>query len=153
MRKTIAAFVASILAVVALVVGASTANAQPTGSINIVFGDEGHLLGKGVVVTLPAEITCTISGDFQFGDGFAGLRQAQGRTIVSAMGGASLSSTDCDGTPHFVNFTFFPTDAPFKPGLAVVSGSVSVCFVDPTTGESACASDSEEPKEIRLTKN
>jgi hypothetical protein len=153
MKKAIATLVASILAVVALVVGASTANAQLTGSINIVFGDEGHLIGKGVVATLPAEITCTVPGDFEFGEGFAELRQAQGRRIVIATGFASLSSTDCDGTPHFVDFTFFPTDAPFKPGLAVVSGSAFVCFFDPTTGQSACVNDPEGPKEIRLTKN
>jgi type 1 fimbria pilin len=152
MKRIIAAIVAAILAVIGLVVGASTATAQPTVSIDLVIGDEGTLIGRGAVATVPVEITCSFSGgDFQFADGLAGLRQVQGRTIVGAQGGVSLSAEDCDGTTHVAEYTFFP-DAPFRPGIAVISGSVTLCVVDPATGQQTCTSDAEGPKEIRLTK-
>ena len=151
MKKAIAAFVAAVLAVVALVVGASTASAQPTGSIDIVLGDEGQLIGKGAVATLPLEVTCTFSGDFLFSEGMASLRQAQGgHRLVTAQAGVALTSSDCDGTPHIVDLTFFPQEAPLKPGVAVAGLTVVICFADPITGESACASDSEAVKQVRL---
>ncbi|MGH9249398.1 MAG: hypothetical protein ACRD0W_07785 [Acidimicrobiales bacterium] len=151
MRKIIAAFVSPVLVVVALVVGASTAHAQPTGSIDIVLGDEGQLIGKGAVATLPLEVTCTFSGDFVFSEGMASLRQAQGgHRLVTASAGVVLQSSDCDGTPHFVDLAFFPAEAPLKPGVAVVGLTAVVCFADPATGESACVSDSEALIEVRL---
>jgi hypothetical protein len=151
MRKIIAALVAPFLVVVALVVGASTAHAQPTGSIDIALGDEGELIGKGAVVIVPAEVTCTFTGNFLFGEFQVGLRQAQGgHRLVSAMGGGGISASDCDGTPHTVDLTFFPSDAPFRPGVAVISGSATIGFSDPDTGEQGFASDSEPVKEIRL---
>ena len=151
MKKTIAAFVAPVLVVVALLVGASTAHAQPTGSLDVALGDEGELIGKGAVVIVPAEVTCTFTGNFQFGEFQVGLRQAQGgHRLVTAMGGGSISASDCDGTTHTVDLTFFPSDAPFRPGVAVISGSANIFFVDPDTNEQGIASDSETAKEIRL---
>jgi hypothetical protein len=150
MRKIIAAFVAPVLVVVALVVGASTANAQPTGSIDIVLGEDGQLIGKGAVATVPMEVTCSIlSGNFLFADTFASLRQVKGKTLVAAQGGVTLSSADCDGTPHTVNLTFF-ADAPWSPGVAVVNASITLGIVDPDTGEQSFVSDSQGLTEIRL---
>ena len=78
MKRIIAALVAPILAVTGLVVGASTATAQPTVSIDLVIGDQGTLIGRGAVVTVPGEITCSFSGNFQFADGLAGLTAGPG---------------------------------------------------------------------------
>ena len=153
MKRIIAALVAPILAVTGLVVGASTATAQPTVSIDLVIGDRGTLIGRGAVVTVPGEITCSFSGNFQFADGLAGLTQVQGRTIMGAQGGVSLSAEDCDGTPHGFEYTFFASEAPFRPGVAVISGSINLCAVDPDTGQQVCTSDADGPKEIRFKNN
>ena len=149
MRKTIAAF-APVVAVIALVVSAGTANAQPTGSMDIVLGNQGHLIGKGVFATLPAEITCTFSGTFDFAQVQATLRQAKGKTLVTGEAGTGVASLDCDGTPHSVELLFTAQNAPFGSGLAAVTADAVICFTDPTTGEFACASDGDGPKEVRL---
>jgi hypothetical protein len=150
MKRIIGALVAPILAVTGLVLGASPAHAQPTVSIDLVIGDRGTLIGKGAVATVSGVITCSFTGDFQFADGLAGFRQVQGRRIVGAQGGVSLSAEDCDGTPHGFEYTFFASDVPFRPGVAVISGLVNLCAVDPGTGEQACTSDADGPKEVRL---
>jgi hypothetical protein len=149
MKKIIAASLAAILAIVALVVNAGPANAQPTGSIDIVVGDEGQLIAKGAAVTVPIEVTCSFSGDFLFATAFASLRQVKGKTLITAEEALGLSSTDCDGTTHTFDLTFFG-DAPFNSGVAVIDAGATVGFVDPTTGEQFIVSDSEGLKEIRL---
>jgi hypothetical protein len=150
MKRTIAALVSLILALTGLVVGAGTATAQPTVSIDLVVGDQGNLIGKGAVATVPVEVTCAFSGNFLFSEGFAILRQAQGHRLVTADGGIGLSAQDCDGTPSSFEFTFFPSEAPFKSGVAVIFATISLCASDPDTGQQACTGDTEEPKEIRL---
>jgi hypothetical protein len=150
MKKTIAAFVAPVLVVVFLVVGAGTANAQITGSVDIVLGDEGRLIGKGAAATVPLEVTCSSTGDFGFSESNASLRQAQGgHRLVTANGGVSLFASDCDGATHTIDITFFPVEAPLKPGVALVGVTVVVCFVDPDGGF-FCTSDSQAVTEIRL---
>jgi hypothetical protein len=152
MNKSITALVASTLVAAALVLAPSTANAQLTGSMQLAFADRGHhLIGRGAFATLTAEVVCTFPGNFEFSDGQAFLRQAQGRELVDGGGDLTVSSADCDGTPHSVNVTVAPQNAPFRPGLAVVIGTVRVCFSDPATGEFGCASDTDGPKEIFLS--
>jgi hypothetical protein len=152
MKKTIAASFAAILAVVTLVVGASTANAQPTGSIDIALGDQGELIGKGAVVVVPSQLTCSFEGNLQFGEFQVALRQATqgGKVLTSAMGGGVISASDCDGATHTVDLYFFPSEVPFRSGVAVIGGSASIFFVDPDTNEQGVATDSETVKEIRL---
>jgi len=153
MKKSIAAFFATILAVVTLVASASTANAQPpTGSIDIALGDQGQLIGKGAVVVVPAQLTCSFEGNFQFGEFQIALRQATqgGKVLTSAMGGAVISASECNGVTHAVDLVFFPSETPFRTGVAVIGGSASIFFVNPDTNEQGAAFDTETVKEIRL---
>ena len=88
-------------------------------------------------------------GDYQFNNSDGTLRQVKGKTLILGQGSLNLSSTDCNGTPHTFDFTFFG-DAPFNSGVAVVGVSIVLFFVDPITLEQANASGSAGVKEIRL---
>jgi hypothetical protein len=102
-------------------------------------------------VIVPAEVTCTFTDNFLFGDIEGALRQAQGgHRLVTAIGGTTISASDCDGTPHTVDLTFVPQEAPFRTGVALITARATIGFTDPDTGEQGFASDSQGLTEIRL---
>jgi hypothetical protein len=121
----------------------------PQPSMEVVLPDQGTVTARGLILTIPLQITCAFPGTFNDSEIQVSVRQAQGLSIVEGRAFANLSSTDCDGTPHTVNVTVQPENAPFRPGSAVASAFAFVCYSDPATGF-ACISDSDGPKAIAL---
>lgn len=123
---------AFLLVLVGNLVFAGPSKAYAQSSNTLTFAPSGELLAR-ITVQISGTASCTLPADATIeGIGLSvEVTQASGREIVQGVGGASLAMT-CDGMAYpFEVFVTPPAgSAPFHGGAAIVSGTLSVIWID-----------------------
>lgn len=98
------------------------------------IGSTAELIAR-VVVALPVTVTCAPlpGGAVTFGGVFAQVFQAQGRSVLSGSGFASVPASACDNSPHVYTVDVFPGSTAsgaagvFHHGPAAAAASADAC--------------------------
>ena len=130
-----------MLACVSALVALTPLGAQAQEEVTITVGATGTLQARGVVVTVPVEITCgPIEVDPRFTMADALLQQAVKRQIAQGFGNPDQPIV-CDGTPHPNTFTILASASgpPFRKGDAAVRvfvtvGNETACCISGSSG-------------------
>jgi hypothetical protein len=136
-----------MLTCVSALVALTPLGARAQEEVTITVGATGTLEARGVVVTVPVEITCgPIEVDPRFTMADAQLTQAVKRQIAQGFGTPDQPIV-CDGTPHANTFTVLAsaTGPPFRKGDAAVR-----VFVTVGNETECCISGSSGIQTIRL---
>jgi len=130
-----------MLTCVSALVALTPLGARAQGEVTITVGATGTLQARGVLVTVPVEITCgPIEVDPRFTEAFAELNQAVKRQIAHGFGSPNEPIV-CDGTPHANTFTVLADTSgpPFRKGDAAVEvfvrvGNETECCISGSSG-------------------
>jgi hypothetical protein len=136
-----------MLTCVSALIALTPLGARAQDEVTITVGATGTLQARGVVVTVPVEITCgPLEVDPRFTMADAELRQAVKRQIAHGFGFPEQPII-CDGTPHPNTFTVQADTSgpPFRKGDAAVE-----VFVRVGNETSCCISGSSGIQIIRL---
>jgi hypothetical protein len=126
---------------VSALVALTPLGAKAQGEVTITVGASGTLQAKGVVATVPVEITCgPLEVDPRFTEATATLNQAVKRQIAQGFGTPNQPIV-CDGTPHANTFTILASASgpPFRKGDAAVQvflrvGNETECCISGSSG-------------------